>query len=80
LVLVFRKTKKLLCIWFPAEPSVANNSQAQRRAEGKGAAVFAAAEQTLAAEHRCATASATTDGSVGNQRAGFPVVGSRAFS
>jgi hypothetical protein len=43
LVLVFRKTKKVHCIWFPAEPSVANDPEAQRRAGGKGAAVFAAA-------------------------------------
>ena len=43
---VFRKTKKLRgSIWFPAEPSVANNPHAQRRAGGKGAAVFAAAAE-----------------------------------
>jgi len=40
---VFRKTKKLHCIWFPAEPSVANHPAAERRAGGKGAAVCAAA-------------------------------------
>ena len=34
---------------------------------GKGAAVFAAAERTLAAEHRCATASSTTDGAAGTR-------------
>jgi len=67
LVFVFRKTKKLHCIWFPAEPSVANDPAAERRAGGKGAAMFAAAERTLAAEHRSATASPTTDGAAGTR-------------
>jgi hypothetical protein len=43
LALVSRKTKKLRCIWFPAEPSVANDPYAERRTGGKGAAGFAAA-------------------------------------
>ena len=40
---VFCKTKKLHCIWFPAEPSVANDPAAERRGGGNGAAVLAAA-------------------------------------
>ena len=59
------KTKKLRCIWFPAEPSVANDPAAERRAGGKGAAICAAAQRTLAAEHRSATAPTRTDGAVG---------------
>jgi hypothetical protein len=42
--------------------------------------VFAAAQRTLAAEHRSATWHPMTDGAVGNQMPGFPVVGSRACS
>jgi len=54
--LVFRlgKTKKLLSIWFPAEPPVAHCGEARRRTGGKGAPVFGAAKRTLASEHRCA--------------------------
>jgi hypothetical protein len=40
---IFCKTKKLHCIWFLAEPSVANDPAAERRGGGKGAAVLAAA-------------------------------------
>ena len=54
LVFVLCKTKKLLSIWFPAEPPVAIIAGAQRRTEGKGAPVFGAAKRTLAFEHRCA--------------------------
>jgi hypothetical protein len=61
---IFCKTKKLHCIWFLAEPSVANDPAAERRGGGKGAAVLAAAKRTLAAEHRSATANPTTDGAV----------------
>jgi hypothetical protein len=43
LVLVFCKTKKLFCIWFPAEPPVARYQAAERRAESKGAPVLGAA-------------------------------------
>src|SRR5260370_35134679 len=71
---------KLRCIWFPAEPSVANDPGAERRGGGKGAVVFAAAQRTLAAEHRSATWHPMTDGAVGNQMPGFPGVGSRSSS
>jgi hypothetical protein len=63
----FARLKKRHCIWFPAEPSVAKNPHAERRAGGKGAAGFAAAKRTLVAEHRSATASATTDGAAGTR-------------
>jgi hypothetical protein len=43
MVRVLRKTQKQHYIWFPAEPSVAKHGPAERRAGGKGAAVFAAA-------------------------------------
>jgi hypothetical protein len=66
MVRVFRKTQKLNYIWFPAEPSVVNHDPAERRAGGKGAAL-AAAQRTLAAEHRSATRHSTTDGAVGTR-------------
>ena len=42
-------------------------SDAERRAGGKGAAVCAAAQRTLAAEHRSATGHRTTDGAAGTR-------------
>mgnify|MGYP000508743064 CR=1 FL=1 len=48
LVLVFRKTKKLHCIWFPAEPPVAIHGWAERSAGGKGAPVFGAVGRSAA--------------------------------
>ena len=62
-VLVFCKTKKLFCFCFPAEPSVVSEIEAERRTGGKGAAGSAAAELTLAAEHR--SAMRKTDGGAG---------------
>jgi hypothetical protein len=64
MVRVFRKTQKLNYIWFPAEPSVAKHGGVERRAGGKGAAL-AAAQRTLAAEHRSAIRHPATDGAVG---------------
>ena len=40
---------------------------AERRAGGKGAAVLCRGERTLAAEHRSATTSSTTDGAAGTR-------------
>ena len=67
LVFVFDKTKRLRCMWFPAEPSVANDRNAERRAGGKGVAVCAVAQRILAAEHRSAMGGQTTDGVVGTR-------------
>jgi len=66
MVRVFCKTQKLGYIWFPAEPSVAKDGLAEGRAGGKGAAK-AAAQRTLAAEHRSAKEHSTTDGAVGTR-------------
>ena len=44
-----------LCLVIPPEPPVANFTSPQRRAAGKGAPFFGAAERTLAGEHRCGT-------------------------
>lgn len=66
MVRVFRKTQKLNYIWFPAEPSVVKHGPAERRAGGKGAAL-AAAQRTLASEHRSAIGDPTADGAVGTR-------------
>jgi len=42
-----------LCLVIPPEPPVADLDSPQRRAAGKGAPVFGAAERTLACKHRC---------------------------
>jgi hypothetical protein len=48
-----RPTKHRRFLVIPPEPPVANPTSPQRRAVGKGAPAFGAAERTLAREHRC---------------------------
>jgi hypothetical protein len=57
-----------LCLVIPPEPPVADLDSPQRRAAGKGAPVFGAAERTLAREHRCGTLDGSTGGSGGITR------------
>ena len=51
---------------FPPEPPVAYAGSPERRAAGKGAPAFGAAERTLAGEHRSGTTSATDERRSGN--------------
>ena len=64
------------CLVIPPEPPVANCPAPQRRAVGKGAPGFGAAQRTLAREHRCGIANLlATGGSVGHEDLVHPAGG-----
>jgi len=51
LVLISPKTKKLLCIWFPAAPSVVNSARVPRRGGVRGATQIEMNRQVLGLKH-----------------------------